>query len=126
VIQLSKIDKVFVPVVDFGHLNARNLGNQFASAQDYLNVFNKIEKELSIDIASNLHCHFSKIEFGDKGEKKHLTFDDKVYGPSYEEFVKAIAIGGYSPTVICESAGTQSRDALKMKQLYKEYINDEN
>ena len=73
-------------------------------------------------IAENLHCHFSKIEYTDAGEKKHLTFEDTVFGPDYEPFVEAIARGGLSPTVICESAGTQSGDALAMKTLYKSII----
>ena len=70
-------------------------------------------------IAENLHCHFSKIEYTSSGEKKHLTFEDKVFGPDYEPFVEAIVKGGLTPTVICESAGTQSMDALSMKTLYE-------
>ena len=36
-----------------------------------------------------------------------------------EPFVEAIVKGGLTPTVICESAGTQSMDALSMKTLYE-------
>ena len=122
VLELCRIDQSLVPVVDFGHLNARNLGNYFNSADDYLRVFDKISSKMGAYVAENLHCHFSKIEWTDKGEKKHLTFADNVYGPNYEPFIEAITKNGLSPTVICESAGTQSDDALTMKNLYKSLL----
>jgi deoxyribonuclease-4 len=124
VIELCRIDKALVPVVDFGHLNARDLGGVFKSRDDYLRVFDKIGRQLGEDVASDLHCHFSKIEWTDKGEKRHLTFEDKIYGPDYEPFVDAIIYGGFSPTVICESAGTQSADAKYLKDQYEKAKNN--
>ena len=118
VIELCRLDSVFVPVVDFGHLNARDCGGVFKTADDYLAVFDKIARKLDPDVANELHCHFSKIEWTGAGEKRHLTFEDDLYGPDPEIFVKAIRGAGLSPTVICESAGTQSDDALFMKRLY--------
>ena len=120
VLELCRIDSTFVPVVDFGHLNARDLGNVFVSADDYLRVFDKIDRALGADVAKNLHCHFSKIEWTGSGEKRHLTFDDRVFGPSFEPLVETIASKGLTPTIICESAGTQSDDALSMKKYYEE------
>ena len=122
VLELCRIDSCFVPVVDFGHLNARELGGVFRSADDYLRVFDRISSRMGSSVAENLHCHFSKIEYTNLGEKKHLTFADNVYGPDYEPFVEAIVKGKLSPTVICESAGTQSDDALTMKKLYESMI----
>lgn len=122
VLELCRIDRVFVPVVDFGHLNARDLGGVFTTPDDYLRVFDKIARRTDSYIAEKLHCHFSKIEYTSAGEKRHLTFDDSEFGPAYEPFVEALVKGGLSPTVICESAGTQSRDALLMKSLYKSLV----
>ena len=121
VLELCRIDKVFVPVVDFGHLNARSLGKELNSTDDFLRVFDKIDRLAGPEIANKLHCHFSKIEWTDKGEKRHLTFEDSIFGPKYEHFMEAIIKGGYSPTVICESAGTQAEDALTMKKYYMEH-----
>ena len=118
VLELCRIDSALVPVIDFGHMNARSLGGVFASADDYLRVFDKIDRALGYDIANNLHCHFSKIEWTASGEKKHLTFEDNTYGPDFEPLCEAIARAKLSPTVICESAGTQSDDALAMKKYY--------
>ena len=122
VLELCRIDSCFVPVVDFGHLNARDLGGVFKTSDDYLRVFDKIASVMDSYIAENLHCHFSKIEYTSSGEKKHLTFEDNIYGPDYEPFIEAIVKGGLTPTVICESAGTQSMDALTMKTLYESII----
>ena len=120
VLELCRIDSAFVPVVDFGHLNARDLGGVFVSADDYLRVFDKIDRTLGAHVAENLHCHFSKIEWTNSGEKRHLTFEDEIYGPNFEPLVEVIYKNNLSPTIICESAGTQSDDALAMKKYYEE------
>ena len=122
VLELCRIDSAYVPVIDFGHINARELGGFFVTADDYLKVFDKIDRRMGFDVLNTLHCHFSKIEWTQSGEKKHLTFEDTVYGPAFEPFVEAIVKAGISPTVICESAGTQSDDALAMKKYYKEIL----
>ena len=118
VLELCRIDSALVPVVDFGHMNARELGSVFVTEDDYLRIFDKIDHTLGYDVAKNLHCHFSKIEWTKSGEKKHLTFEDSIYGPDYEPLCRAIARAGLAPTIICESAGTQSNDALMMKKYY--------
>ena len=120
VLELCRIDSAFVPVVDFGHLNARDLGGVFNTADDYMRVFDKIDHILGSEVASNLHCHFSKIEWTGSGEKRHLTFEDDVYGPNFEPLIETIYKNNLSPTIICESAGTQSDDALAMKKYYQE------
>ena len=122
VLELCRIDSAFVPVVDFGHLNARDCGGVFVTKDDYLRVFDKIDKKMGADVASNLHCHFSKIEWTAAGEKKHLTFFDDTFGPRYEPLVEAIVSNSLTPTIICESAGTQSDDALAMKKYYEELL----
>ena len=120
VLELCRIDSAFVPVVDFGHLNARDLGGVFITADDYLRVFDKIDRALGAEVACNLHCHFSKIEWTGSGEKRHLTFEDNLYGPNFEPLVETIYKNNLTPTIICESAGTQSDDALAMKKYYME------
>ena len=68
------------------------------------------------------HSHFSHIEFTPGGgEKCHRTFaDDGGYGPDWAPLAQAVAARGWSPTFICESAGTQAEDALTMKRIYQE------
>ncbi len=122
VIELCRIDARLAPVVDFGHLNARDLGGVFCTADDYRRVFDKIADALGDEKARYLHCHFSKIEWTDKGEKRHLTFSDSTYGPDFEPLMEAIAKEKLCPRIICESAGTMAEDALAMKKYYKNLI----
>lgn len=122
VIELCKADARLAPVVDFGHLNARDCGGVFVTADDYRRVFDRVACALGDDKARYMHCHFSKIEWTDKGEKRHLTFADTVYGPDFEPLMEAIARENLCPRIISESAGTQSEDALAMKNYYKSLI----
>ena len=124
VLDICSLDPRLCPVVDFGHLNARNIGNYFVAEDDYRRVFDTIGKTLGYEYADTLHCHFSKIEYTDKGEKKHLTLEDTVYGPAFEPLMNALAKDGYSPRIICESDGTQASDALIMKNYYMSQIKE--
>lgn len=122
VIELCKIAPQYHPVVDFGHLNARNVGGYFVTVDDYRRVFDKIGSALGSEYAYNLHCHFSKIEYTSAGEKKHLTFTDTAYGPDFEPLIEAIIKENVAPRIICESAGTMAEDALEMKKYYNAHI----
>ncbi len=121
VIEQCKVDKRYAPVVDFGHMNAREQG-LFLSVDDYRRVFEKIATGLGDEVAKNLHCHFSKIEYTGAGEKKHLTFRDRQFGPDFEPLMEAIAKDGLTPRIICESDGTQPEDALEMKKYYQSLL----
>ncbi len=119
VIRLCKVNKIYRPVVDFGHINAFNLGQAFKTRDDYERVFDTIANALGDEYADNLHCHFSKIEYTAGGEKKHLDLDDEQYGPPYEPLMEVIHKLKISPTIICESCDYMDRDALRMKNYYK-------
>ncbi len=80
---------------------------------------NVIENALGRDRADHFHAHFSKIEYTGGGEKRHLTFEDQQFGPEFAPLAEVLAQRGAAPTIICESAGTQSKDALEMKRLYQ-------
>ena len=118
VIRLCKLSPIYHPVVDFGHMNARNIGGYFTDVDSYRAVFDKIGSELGEKYVYNLHCHFSKIEYTKAGEKKHLTFEDSEFGPDFEPLAEAIVREGVAPRIICESAGTMAEDALAMKKMW--------
>ena len=122
VLEICKLDGRLWPVVDFGHMNARNVGGLFTDVDDYRRVFDQVGETLGDKYANELHCHYSQIEYTEKGEKRHLTFDDDVYGPPLEPLAECLAKYGYRPRIICESAGTQAEDALYMKKKYLEYL----
>ena len=118
VIEQCRVHEQFVPVVDFGHLNCRERGGAFPDADSYRRVFDTIGCALGDSVARHLHCHFSKIEYTEAGEKKHLTFEDTVYGPFFEPLAQAIVRENLAPRIICESDGTQAEDALWMKNCW--------
>ena len=118
VLDICSVDKRLCPVVDFGHMNARNAGSLFRTRDDYRRVFEQIDHALGAEYALRLHCHFSKIEYTQAGEKRHLTFEDNIFGPDFEPLIEVIAQDSLSPTVICESDGTMAQDALTMKKYY--------
>lgn len=117
VLALCKLDERLIPCIDFGHLNAREMG-YFKSKEDYKAVFDKIENALGYDRLCSFHSHFSKIEYTTGGEKKHLTFEDTVYGPDFEPVLDLVVQRNCSPTFICESDGTQAEDVRQMKDYY--------
>lgn len=118
VLTLCKLSPRFVPVVDFGHINAREQGI-LKVEDDFKYIFDRIAADLSPEAAEHLHCHFSRIEYTEKGEKRHLTFADETFGPDHRPLMRAVYDLGISPTIISESAGTQSQDARIMKDYYQ-------
>ena len=117
VTEICRIDERLIPCIDFGHLNARNLGG-LKTIEDFENVFTTIKNVLGTDRLKCFHSHFSKIEYTIGGEKRHLTFADEIYGPNFEPVMELTEKYGCSPVFICESAGTQAEDAKIMKDYY--------
>ena len=117
VLSLCKVDKRITPCIDFGHLNSRTMGG-LATKADFAAVLDLMEDSLQDDRARNFHVHFSKIEYTQGGEKCHLTFADTQYGPEYEPFIELCAQRNLTPTIICESAGTQAEDSSLMCKYY--------
>lgn len=120
VLELCGLDERLIPCVDFGHLYARSLGREDGE-EAMARILDKMAAALGQERASRFHSHFSHIEFTPKGgEKCHRTFeDDGGYGPDWTPLARQVAARGWSPTFICESAGTQARDAAEMKQIYQ-------
>ncbi|NBI10453.1 endonuclease IV [Colidextribacter sp. OB.20] len=120
VLELCALDERLVPCLDFGHLYARSLGADDGEGA-FCRMLDRVAEVLGQDRAGTFHSHFSHIEFTPKGgEKCHRTFsDDGGYGPDWAPLAAEIARRGWSPTFICESAGTQAEDALTMKRSYE-------
>lgn len=125
VLELCTLDERLVPCVDFGHLYARTLG-ELEGAEACRMMLERMREVLGEERASRFHSHFSQIEFTPNGgEKRHLTFDQDVFGPDWTPLAREVASRGWSPTFICESAGTQAEDALTMKKTYLSFLKGE-
>ena len=123
VLELCTTDERLIPCVDFGHLYARSLGAD-DGAEVYCRMLDRMKEILGEERASRFHSHFSQIEFTPGGgEKCHRTFaDNGGYGPDWAPLAAEVARRGWSPTFICESAGTQAEDALAMKRIYEGFL----
>ena len=117
VLALCCLDERLLPCIDFGHLNARD-GGILKEKSDFEKIFDGIENKLGISRLKEFHSHFSKIEYSQGGEVRHLTFEDQIYGPNFEPVLELCAKKNLAPTFICESAGTQAEDAKQMKDYY--------
>ncbi len=117
VVEFCKIDPVFTPCIDFGHINAREQGS-LKTVEDYQSRLQYMIDELGYERVKRFHVHFSKIMYSVKGEVKHLTFEDDVYGPDFPPLSVALKNLGLEPYIVSESAGTQAEDAESMKKVY--------
>ena len=118
VCELVAADDRLLPCIDFGHLNCRT-GGGMSTREDAARLFDLMENTIGLARTREMHAHFSHIEYNDKGEVRHLTFADTVYGPDFLPVAQEAAARGYTPTFICESAGTQAEDAAAMMQIFQ-------
>jgi deoxyribonuclease-4 len=108
------------PNVDWAHLHARGRG-QFKSVDDVRKVMDTIEKRLGTNALKNLHCHYSHIEFTDKGERRHHNLDRTEYGPDFKFLAELIAERQLNPVIACETPNLDA-DAVKLRDMVQAEI----
>jgi deoxyribonuclease IV len=97
------------PVTDFAHIHARGRGC-LRTAQDFKKVLDEL---LSIH-KGRLHCHFSCIEYTDKGEKRHLLLENNE--PDFGHLAQLLPKAGRDITIISETPDP-SGDAVRMRRM---------
>ncbi len=117
VIKLCLLDERMIPTLDFGHINAQSIG-RYNTKESIASILDLLKDKLGAERAKNFHVHYSRIEYTRAGEKKHHTMDEKEYEPDFEPIAELIAERNLTPRIICESAGTQTRDAVRMQEMY--------
>ncbi len=105
--------KNVMPVIDYAHFHARE--KNLKTKDDYLKILERVEKGLGSDAAKSFHCHFSGIEFTDKGERNHLPVASN--SPPFEPLASAWKENGWAGRVICESPLIE-KDALVLQKEY--------
>lgn len=124
--QLGNIDEIielcasfdcFEPTMDFAHIHARGRG-YIQKKEDYNCVLSKLEDGLGID---RLHCHFTRIEYTNAGEKKHHTLGEEEYGPELKWLLESFIENDWKATIISETP-LLDKDALKMKEFYESLL----
>jgi deoxyribonuclease-4 len=107
--QVMKEVEGVVPVLDFAHLHARGQGS-LRSKED----FRKVLDEYTSIYDGNLHCHFSCIEYTDKGEKRHLLLERKE--PDFSLLTDLVVKHNRDVTIISETP-QPSADAARMMEM---------
>lgn len=114
IIRLSKEFETVLPCVDFSHLHARYNGIM-NTYDEFCSVFEQIGTELGQVALDNFHAHIAGIEYGAKGEKKHLNLEESDF--NYKDLLKAFKKFDVKGAVICESPNIED-DAKLLKEYY--------
>lgn len=112
-LNLSQELEGVMPVVDFAHLHARSGGVN--SYEEFREVLAKVEGSLGREGLDNMHIHVSGIEYGERGEKRHVNLEESDL--RYDELLRALKEFGVKGVVICESPNLEE-DALLLKNTY--------
>jgi len=115
-LEMSKAIDGVEPCIDFAHLHARpgdGTVNTYDEWAVYLELYGKA---LGDDGLKRLHCHLSGIEYGPKGEKNHLIFEEADL--DLEALLRALKAFGCAGRILCESP-VMEEDALNMLKAWK-------
>ncbi len=114
IVKLSKNFKQVLPCVDFSHLHARTNGG-YNTYDDFCGIFEFIGNELGTIALENFHAHLAGIEYGPKGEKKHLMLNES--DMNYKDLMKAFKKFDIKGALVCESP-IMEEDAVLLKEFY--------
>lgn len=110
VISIAEGIDMALPAIDFAHLYARSVG-RVNSSEEFGKVLEEVERRLGSEALGNSHIHMSGIEYGERGERSHLNFDDSRF--NWTAAVEAIRDFGVRGVIISESPNLEE-DALKI------------
>ena len=114
IVKLSKDFKQVLPCVDFSHLHARTNG-LYNTYDEFCKIFETIGSEIGAYALENFHAHIAGIEYGPKGEKKHLMLKES--DMNYTDLLKAFKRFDVKGVVVCESP-IMEQDAVLLKDYY--------
>lgn len=124
ILTLCLMDESLIPTIDIGHLHAVS-GGGLTKKDDFRNIFETIMSTLGEVRGRELHMHYSRIEYTEKGgEKKHWTYEDRQFGPDFEYLAECLVEYRISGTIIAETMGTMAEDAVKIKAVYNKIKGD--
>lgn len=115
VLNITEVEGV-LPCIDFAHLHARN--GRCNSLEEFAFVLSRVEDKLGHEGIKNMHIHVSGIEYSEKGEKRHLVFEESDF--NYIELAKVFFDFKIKGMVISESPNLEI-DALILKKEYESF-----
>jgi deoxyribonuclease IV len=111
-----------LPCIDFAHLHARAGDGSFNSYKEFSAALKLVKDGLGKRGLQSLHIHLSGIEYGPKGEKKHLSL--KEADLKYKELFRALVDAKAGGRIMCESP-LMEEDALVMQKTYRQLLKRE-
>lgn len=114
VLFLCKELEGLAPCLDFCHLHARERISRYP---DFERALKKLRKKLGQAALDDVHFHVSGVEYGHKGELKHLNLEDSDF--HFDDWIRALKDFGVAGMVICESPNLEV-DASLLKKLYRQ------
>lgn len=114
IIRLSLDIKGVYPCIDWSHLHAKT--GEYNTAPEFQSIIDKVRDKLGESALKKVHFHISGIDYGPKGEKKHLTLDESDF--NYRDLLNVFKDNNVCGFVICESP-TIEDDALILKDYYE-------
>lgn len=100
--------------IDFAHIHARNIGS-LKKYEDFAKILEYIGNELGEESIKDMHIHMAGINYGPKGERNHLPFEESDF--NYKACLKALKNFDAKGCIICESPILE-KDALLLKDYY--------
>lgn len=119
IIMAQEIEGV-VPCLDFAHLHARSGDGSLNSYKAWRDVLRAYAQALGDNELTRLHCHISGIEYGPKGERKHLMLTDSDF--DLEGLLRALIDFNCCGRILCESPQDMDADAQHIKKMWKHLV----
>ncbi len=113
IVRLSKEFDNVLPCIDFSHIHARTAG-KYNTYDEFCEILEKLGTIGDYAI-ENFHGHLAGIDYGAKGEKKHLNLEES--DMNYKDLLRAMKSFGIKGALVCESPSIED-DALLLKQYY--------
>jgi len=116
-LQMSHVIEGVQPCTDFAHLHARGGDGSMNTYDEWAKVLDTYAKQLGEAALHTMHIHLSGIEYGPKGERKHLPIEEADL--DIQALFRALHDFECRGRILCESPILED-DALKLKELWDE------
>ena len=114
IIELSKEFEQVLPCIDFAHIHARSNG-AYNTYDEFCKILENLGNQLGNVALENFHGHVAGIDYSEKGEKKHLIFEEADF--NYKDLLKAMKKFNIKGALVCESPNIEI-DTKILKDYY--------
>lgn len=107
-----------LPCIDWAHLHARGNGG-FNSYEEWCAVLDKLATKIrNKNVLQRMHMHLSGIEYGPRGEKRHIPLS--TCDLRYKELMQALKQAGVCGTLVIEAPRLSlSEDIERVRDAWK-------